>query len=104
MQRPPRIVELVFESVDLLPQVVPLLPIPIPILVSPLVLTAQPLNLAPLPFDFALLPLEFVDQLFARCRAPRGSHACLMPRLGREYKRKLRRSRRSDGGSERITR
>jgi hypothetical protein len=28
----------------------------------------------------------------------------LMPRFGREYKRKLRRSRRSAGGSERITR
>jgi hypothetical protein len=104
MQRPPRVVELVFDSVDLFPQLVPLLSIAIPGLVGSLVLPAQPLNLAPLPFDFALLPFELLDQLFARGCAPRRSHACLMPRLGQRYKGKLRRSRRSDGGLERISR
>jgi hypothetical protein len=104
MQRAPGVVEIVFEPVDSLPKLVSLLPIPIAVLVRTLLLTAQPLNLTALPIDLALLPFEFVDQLFARRRAPPRSHAPLMPRLDCEYKRKLRRSRRSDGGSERITR
>jgi hypothetical protein len=104
MQRAPRLVEVVFEAVDFLPELVPLLPVAVPIPVRPLMLTAQPLNFAPLPVDLSLLAFELVDQLFTRRRAPGGSHASLMPRLDHEYKRKLRRSRRSDGGPERITR
>jgi hypothetical protein len=98
MQRTPRLIELVFEPVDLPPQLVPLLAIPVAILIGSLMLAAQPLNLA-------LLPFQLGDQLVTRRRAPfRPEHVSLMPRFGREYKRKLRRSRRSDGGSERITR
>jgi hypothetical protein len=104
MQRASGVIEVVFEAVDLLPKLVPLLPIAIPVSVRPLMLPAQPLNLAALPVDLALLSFELRDQLLARRRAPRGSHASLMPRLDLAYKGKLRRSRRSDSGSERITR
>ena len=98
MQRPPRITELVFEPVDLPLQLVPLLAIPVAILIGPLMLAAQPLNLV-------LLSFQLGDQLVARRRAPfRPEHVSLMPRFGREYKRKLRRSRRSDGGPEITTR
>jgi hypothetical protein len=98
MQCAPRIIELVFEPVDFPLQLVPLLAIPVAILIGSLVLAAQPL-------DLALLSFQLGDQLVARRRAPFGpEHVSLMPRFGREYKRKLRRSRRSDGGSERITR
>jgi len=67
-------------------------------------LAAQSLNLAALPIDLALLPFEFGDQFFARRGAPLRSHASVMPRFNRQYKRKLRRSRRLDGGSSGITR
>jgi hypothetical protein len=98
MQRTPRIIELVFEPVDLPLQLVPLLAIPVAVLIGPLMLASQSL-------DLALLSFQLGDQLVARRRAPfRAEHVSLMPRFGREYTRKLRRSRRSDGGSERITR
>ena len=104
MQRAPGVIEVVFEAVDFLPQLVSLLPIAIPVSVRPLMLPAQLLNLTALPVDFALLSFELRNQLFARRRAPRDSHASLMPRLDHAYKGKLRHSRRSDDGSERITR
>ncbi len=86
------------------PELVPLLPIAIPVSVRALMLAAQPLSLTALTLDLALLSFELGDQLFARCHASCYSHASLMPPLDQEYKWKLRRSRRSDGGSEGITR
>jgi hypothetical protein len=83
MQRSTRIIQLVFEPLDLLPQAVPFLTIPI--------------ALAPQLLLFALLPFELGDQLLARCGAPARLHALVMPRLAGTYKPKLRRSRRSDG-------
>jgi hypothetical protein len=104
MQRAPGVIEVLFEPVDFLPELIPLLAIPIPVPVGPLMLAAQPLNLSALPIDLTLLPFEFGDQLFARRGAPLRSHASVMPRFNRPYKWKLRRSRRSDGGSRGITR
>jgi len=97
MQRASGVIDVVLEPLDLLSEHVTLLSIAIPVSVRALMLTSQPLNLEALPFDF-------LDQLFARRRAPRASHASLMPRLDREYKRKPLRSRRSQGGSEVTTR
>ena len=98
MQGASGVIELVFEPVDFLPELVPLLSIPIPVLISPLMLTAQP-------FDFPLLPFQLADQFVARRGAPlRSQHTLLMPSFGEEYKQKLRRSRRLDGGSRGITR
>jgi hypothetical protein len=48
--------------------------------------------LAAQPLDFALLSFQLFEISLS-----------LIPRFGLQYKRKLRRSRRSDGGSERIT-
>jgi hypothetical protein len=96
--RAPREVEVVFEPLDLLAQRVAFLSISIPILIRPLMLASQP-------FDLALLPLELLEQFVPRRGAPLDTqHALLMPCSGEEYKRKLRRSRRSESGSELITR
>jgi hypothetical protein len=97
-RRAPRQIEVIFEPLDLLAQRIAFLTIPIPILIRAFVLASEPL-------DFALLSLQLLDQLVARRRAPFGpEHVSVMPRFGREYKLKLRRSRRSDSESERITR
>jgi hypothetical protein len=97
-RRAPRQIEVVFEPLDLLAQRVAFLTISIPILIRPLMLATEPFNLA-------LLPLEFLEQLVARGGAPlRSQHTVLMPRSREEYKRKLRHSRGSDGGSEIRTR
>jgi hypothetical protein len=67
---PPRVVELVLESVDLLAEGVPLLAVPIPIAIRALVLAPQPL-------DLALFSLELRDQLVTRRGAPSRIHgAC----------------------------
>jgi hypothetical protein len=97
MQGATGLVQFVFEPVNLLLQLVPLLAVPVPILIGALVFATQPL-------DLSLLPLEFGDQVVARRRAPGLSHASVMPRLDREYKRKRWRSRRSGAGSEVTTR
>jgi hypothetical protein len=98
MQGAASVIQVVFEPVDFFPKLIPLLPIPIPVLICPLMLTAQP-------FDLPLLPFKLSDQFVARRGAPlRSQHTVLMPCLSEEYKRKLRRSRRSDDGSGVTTR
>ncbi len=92
-----RRVQLVFEPFDLLAQPVAFTTIPIPFLLRPFALPAQP-------FILALLPFEFGDQILAGCGAPARSHVLVMPRFNEEYKRKLRRSRGSDAGSQLRTR
>lgn len=98
MQRASGVVEFVFEPFDLLAERVPFLAIPIPVLISRLMLAAPAL-------DLPLLPFKLSDQLLARRGAPlRSQHTLLMPCLAEEYKRKVRRSRRSDDGSQLTTR
>ena len=53
---------------------------------------------------FTLLAFQFGDQFFARGCAPARLHALVMPRPDRKYKRKVRRSRRSDGEMRLTTR
>ena len=97
VQGPAGRVQLVFEPFDLLAQLVAFTTVPITLLLRPFALAAQP-------FILALLPFELGDQVLARCGAPARSHALVMPRFDGKYKRKLRRSRRSDAESEVTTR
>jgi hypothetical protein len=90
-------VQLVFEPFDLLTQPVAFTTIPIPFPLHPFALPAQAVILA-------LLPFELGDQILSGCGAPARSHAPVMPRFNEEYKRKLRRSRRSDTRSQVTTR
>lgn len=90
-----RVVELIFEPVDLLAKCVPLLPIAIPVLIRSLVLAPQPIDLALAPLELgdqglalALLPLQLGDQVIARCGPPACQHAPVMPRLLTAYKKK----------------
>jgi hypothetical protein len=80
MQRPPRRLVFVFESLDLFPQFVAFLTVPIPILIRAFVLAPQPFDLPALLLDFTLLPLELRDQFVARRRAPSRLHASFMAR------------------------
>ena len=77
----PRVIELIFEVLDLLAQRVAFVAVAIPVSVRSLVLASQTL-------DFALLPLELGDQLFTRRRPPLRLHASVMPRLSTKYKQK----------------
>jgi hypothetical protein len=79
MELTTRVVQVVFETVDLLAQRVPLAPIAVPIAIGPLVLAPQSLNLA-------LLPLEFGNQFIACGRPPSREHAPVMARLSKRYK------------------
>jgi hypothetical protein len=90
-------IQLVFEPFDLLTQPVAFTTISIPFLLRSFALPAQA-------FILALLPFELGDQVLSGCGAPARSHAPVMPRFNEEYKRKLRRSRRSDAGSQVTTR
>lgn len=69
MQRSPRIVQLVFESADLLSQALPFLTMAVSLAFQ---VPSQALV-------FALLPFQFGDQLLARGRAPARLHALVMP-------------------------
>jgi hypothetical protein len=80
MHRPTRVIQVVFEAVDLLPQ--------------PLAFLTMAVSLA----------FQFGDQFFTRGRTPARLHALVMPRLEQKYKRKLPRSRRSDGAKRVTTR
>ena len=91
----PGVVELVFESVDLLAERVPLLPVAIPVAVRPIVLAPQsfdfalsPLKLRDQGVALALLPLQLSDQVVARRREPARLHAPVMPWSLLMYKRK----------------
>ena len=86
MDRASGVIQLAFEPVDFLPQVLAFLSMAI----------ALVLQVAPQALVFAFLSFEFGDQFFARGRAPARLHAQVMPWTDRKYKRKLRRSRRSD--------
>ena len=82
------VVELVFESVDLLAKCVPLLSVPVSIPIRPLVLAPQSL-------DLTLLSLQLRDQVVPRRRAPSGVHASVMPWSSMKYKQeRLRAARR----------
>lgn len=65
MQRPPRIVQLVFEPIDLFAQAVAFLLMPVPL----------PFQFASQPLGFALAAFEFGDQYVARRGAYR--YRCL---------------------------
>jgi len=97
VQRAPRIIELVFEPVDLLAQPVAFAPIAVPVAFRLFAFASQTLVLT-------LSPFQFGDQILARGRAPARVHGFVMPRVDRKYKRKLRRSRRSDGDLRATTR
>lgn len=93
----PRVIELIFEAFDLLPQRVPFIAVAIPVPIRSLVLASQAL-------DFALLPLQLRDQLFTRRRVPLGLHASVMPRSSTKYKQKLNEQRAADRRCSRWTR
>ena len=97
MQGPAGGVQLVFEPFDLLAQPVAFTTISIPFLLCPFALATQP-------FILALLSFELGDQILAGCGAPARSHALVMPWFNAEYKRKLRRWRRSDTAAQVTTR
>jgi hypothetical protein len=86
MPRAARLVQIVFEPVDLPAQLITIPPVPIPIAVGPLVLAPQAVDLPPLSRDLALLPLKFGDQLLAGGRLPSRAHAPVMARLAKRYK------------------
>jgi hypothetical protein len=69
MQRSPRIIQLVFESVDLLAQAVAFL----------LMTVSLAFQVAPQPFVLALLAFQFGNLLVARGRAAARLHAVVMP-------------------------
>jgi hypothetical protein len=94
VQRAPRIIQFVFEPVNLLPKA--------PAFLAAAITLAFQLALQAL--VFALLAFEFGYQCLARCRAPARLHALVMPRPDRKYKRKERRSRRSDPEPRVMTR
>jgi hypothetical protein len=100
----PRAIELIAQAFDFFAQRVSLIAIPIPIAVRARVLAPQPLDLTLLSLQRVHQTFELRDQLLAGGGAPSRLHTSLMPRSGWEYKRKLRRARRSESGSERITR
>jgi hypothetical protein len=89
VQRPPRVIQFIFEVANLFPQPVAFTAIAVPLAFDFLALTAQA-------FVLALSPFQFGDQFFARGRAPARLHALVMPRLDWKYKIEQRRSRRSD--------
>ena len=93
VQRPPRILQFVFESVDLLPQALTVLTMAV----------ALAFQLASQPLVFVFLAFEFRDQVLAPGRAPARLHAPVMPRADQKYKRKLWRSCNSGGDSRRTT-
>jgi hypothetical protein len=82
-------IEVVFQALDLLAHAVTFATIPVPVSFRPVPFTTQPLILP-------LAPLQLGDQLLARSGAPVRLHAPVMPEPDWKYKRKLRRSRRSD--------
>jgi hypothetical protein len=97
VQRPTSRIQFVFEPIDLLAQAITFTPVS----------HALPLGsvaFAPQTLILALLPFNLCDQLLARRGAPTRSHTLVMPRVDRKYKRKLRRSRRSNVESRATTR
>jgi hypothetical protein len=94
VQRPPRIVQLVFEPIDFLPQTIAFL----------LMTLLLAFKLASEPFVLPLLAFQFGDQLVARGRAPARLHTLVMPRRDRKYKGKPRCSCRSDEETRLTTR
>lgn len=94
--------ECVFEAIDLVSQPIALSTQLVPLTAETIALTLDvgplPIPFGPLsaqPFNLALLPLQLGDQVVARRGAPARSHALVMPRLVRKYKRKVTCSRRS---------
>lgn len=83
---PARVVELIFEVLDLLAERIAFVAVTIPVPIRSLVLAPQPL-------DLALLPLELGDQFFTRCRVPLRLHASVMPRLSTKYKKRVKAAR-----------
>jgi len=86
MQRPPRIVQLGFEPIDLFAQAVAFLLMPVPL----------PFQFASQPLGFALAAFEFGDQFVARRGAPARLHALVMRETDPKYKRDRPRQQRSD--------
>jgi len=91
----PRVVELIFEVVDLPAEPVPVVAVAIPVAIGSFVLASQPLDLVLLPLELgdqrlalALLSFELGDQLVARRGVPLRLHASVMPRLSTKYKQK----------------
>lgn len=76
-----RVVELIFEVLDLFAERVAFVAVAIAVSIRPLMLASQPL-------DFALLPLELGNQLLTRRRVPLRLHASVMPCLSTKYKQK----------------
>lgn len=104
MDRPPRGVQFLFEPVNLSSQPIAFLPEPIPLAPQLVDIAGNLVPLMPQPLVVALLPFDLGDKVVTSIRAPARVHALVMPRFDREYKWKLRRSRRSDVGSEVTTR
>ena len=104
MQRTLRGVQFLFEPVNLSSQPIAFLPEPIPLAPQLVDIAGDLVPLTPQPLVVALLLFDLGDEIVTSIGAPARVHALVMPRFDREYKWRLRCSRRSDVGSEVTTR